>query len=130
MSSAAKTTKTKEANPAAVDAWLAALPDDQRAALSTLRALIKAAEPALIETVAWGVPQYYLGTTQILGFGAFKKHVTFGPGHAAMQTVGAELAGYDAAKETIRFTPERPLPAALVTKLVRASVAAHRRELR
>lgn len=116
----------KAANPAAVDAWLAKLPADQSEALSRLRAQVLAAGPELIETVAYNIPMYYLGTTQLLGFAAFKEHVSIGVGSEVVESLGDALAGYDVTKGTVRFSPAKPLPAALVTRLVKASIAAHR----
>lgn len=49
--------KTKQANPAAVDAWLSRLPEDQRAALQRLREQVRAAAPGAVETIAYGVPR-------------------------------------------------------------------------
>lgn len=116
----------KEANPAAVDAWLAKLPADQREALSRLRAAVRAAGPELIETVAYNVPMYYVGTTQLLGFGAFKEHVSIGLGSGVIETLRDALAGYDVTKGTVRFAPANPLPAALVAQLVKTAIAEHR----
>jgi uncharacterized protein YdhG (YjbR/CyaY superfamily) len=115
--------KAKEPNPAAVDAWLAKLPDDQRVALQRLREQVRAAAPGAVETIAYGVPMFYAGTALLLGFNAFKKHVSLGVGGATIDQLRGELEGYDTAKDTIRFTPDRPLPAALVKKLVKARLA-------
>lgn len=117
--------KAKEPNPAAVDAWLAKLPADQREALQRVREAIRAAAPEATETVAYNVPMYYAGTTPLLGFNAFKHHLSLGVGSKTIAAVGAQLDGYDTMKDTIRFTPARPLPAALVKKVVRARIALH-----
>ena len=117
--------KAKEPNPAAVDAWLAKLPKDQRAALQRLREQVRAAAPDAVETIAYGVPMFYAGTALLLGFNAFKHHVSLGVGSATLVTMRAELEGYDAAKDTVRFTPDRPLPASLVRKIVKTRLALH-----
>lgn len=117
--------KSKQPDPAAVDAWLARLPDDQRAALQRLREQIRAAAPDAVETIAYGVPMYYAGTTPLLGLGAFRNHVSLGVGSATFDALRADLEGYDTAKGTIRFVPSRPLPAALVKKIVKARIALH-----
>jgi uncharacterized protein YdhG (YjbR/CyaY superfamily) len=117
--------KAKAANPAAVDAWLAKLPSDQRGALQRLREQIRAAAPGTVETIAYGVPMYYLGTSPLFGFSAFKHHVSLGVGSATFDAIQDALAGYDTAKGTIRFTPDRPLPAALVKRIVRARLDQH-----
>jgi uncharacterized protein YdhG (YjbR/CyaY superfamily) len=119
----AKAPKSKAPNPAGVDAWLAKLPDDQREALERLRQQIRAAAPEAVETIAYGVPMFYMGTTQLLGFGAFTHHVTFGVGHETLDTMRDALEGYDVLKDTIRFTPDKPLSAAIVKQLVRTRVA-------
>ena len=117
--------QAKEPNPAAVDAWLAKLPAAQRRALQRLRDLIRETAPTAVETIAYGVPMFYAGTTPLLGFNAFQQHLSLGIGSATLDAMRADLEGYDAAKDTVRFTPERPLPAALVRKLVRRRLALH-----
>lgn len=120
-----KSVKAKESNPAAVDAWLAKLPSEQREALQRMREQVQAASRELVETLAYGVPMYYVGTTQVLGFGAFKSHLTIGLGSETIDTLRAELEGFDTTQGTVRFTPERPLPAALVKRLVKTRLALH-----
>ena len=117
--------KAKESNPAAVDQWLAKLPDDQRKALQQLREQIRAAAPAVVETIAYNVPMFYLGTTAVLGFSVAKNHVALGVGSETLDTLKADLAGYDTAKDIIRFSPDQPLPAALVNKIVKARIVQH-----
>ena len=114
----------KEADPAAVEAFLARLPDDQRAALERLRSQIRAAAPEAVERIGYGMPMFYVGTTPLVGFSAWKNHCAFyGASGTLLDGFAKELEGYETAKGTIRFTPERPLPAALVKKLVKARLA-------
>lgn len=110
--------KAKQASPAAVDGWLAKLPDEHREALERLRKQIKKAAPKIVETVAYGVPMFYDGMTPLFGLNAMKDHVSFGPGGETIDALRAELEGYDVLKHTIRFTNDSPLPAALVKKIV------------
>lgn len=117
--------KAKAPNPAAVDAWLARLPDDQRAALQQLREQILATAPDVVELIAYGVPMFYVGTTPVLGFSVAKSHLALGVGSETLDTMRADLEGYDTAKDIVRFSPDRPLPAALVKKLVKARIAQH-----
>ncbi len=117
--------KAKAPNPAAVDAWLATLPNNQRAALQRLREQIRAAAPEAVETIAYGVPMFYVGSTPLLGFNAFTNHVSLGVGSGTLDPMRAELEGYDTAKGTVRFSPDLPLPAGLVRKIVKARIALH-----
>lgn len=109
--------------PADVDAYLAALPDEPRAALEVLRARIRALVPEATEVVSYGIPTFrHHGG--LVGFGATKRHCAlYVMSPAVMSAHAAELAGYDTATATIRFAPSAPLPDALVASLVRARVA-------
>jgi uncharacterized protein YdhG (YjbR/CyaY superfamily) len=110
-----------------VDAFLAALPDDIRTALQRLREMIATAAPEAVETIAYGVPAFKYRGRPFVSFGAGKT----GRGHCAfyvqsptvMDAYRDELRGYDTSKGTIRFAPDQPLPAELVTKLVHARIA-------
>jgi uncharacterized protein YdhG (YjbR/CyaY superfamily) len=106
-----------------VDRYLAAVGDAQRAALEKLRETIRAAAPEAEECISYGVPAFRQNGP-LVGYGATAKHCAFylmsGSTVAAHEE---ELRGYATSKGTIRFSPDRPLPEALVTRLVRARVA-------
>jgi uncharacterized protein YdhG (YjbR/CyaY superfamily) len=106
------------------DAYLAKLPDDQRAALEKLRKAIKAAAPKAEEVVSYGLPAFSLNGRRLVCYGATKAHCAFYP--MSSETIAAhkkDLAGYDTTTGTIRFQPGKPLPATLVKKLVKARIA-------
>lgn len=110
------------------DGYLTALNDDQRAALEQLRKTIKAAAPDAEEYVNYGLPAFRLNGKMLVAIGASAKHCAFYPGSAT--TVAAhekELKGFDTSKGTIRFQPEKPLPASLVRKLVKERIAENER---
>jgi uncharacterized protein YdhG (YjbR/CyaY superfamily) len=100
---------------------------DKRAALQKLRKAIRAAEPKAEECIAYDVPSFRLDGRFLCSFGAATRHCSFYPGSRAIELHRAELAKYGLSKGTIRFQPEKPLPAALVRKLVKARVGAVRR---
>ena len=107
-----------------IDEYLAALSDDQRAALERLRKTIHAAAPEAEECISYQIPAFRLGGRMLVAFGAAAKHCAFYL--MSSSTVAAhqdELQDYDTSKGTIRFQPDKPLPAALVRKLVKARVA-------
>ena len=77
-----------------------------------------------MEGIGYGVPAFRYRGRPLVSFGAGKAHCSFYvQSPAVMETYRDELAGYDTAKGTIRFTPGTPLPARLVTKLVEARIA-------
>jgi len=104
-----------------VAAYLKAVPPAPRAALQKLRKTIKAAAPKATEGISYGIPMFkHHG--MLVGYAAFKEHCSFFPG-TALNAFKRELASYETSKGTIRFTVDKPLPAALVRKLVKARVA-------
>lgn len=108
---------------ASIDEYLARLPDDQRAALEDLRRIIRAAAPDATEVISYQIPAFRLHGP-LVGFAAARGHCTFHlMGTAVMAAHASELAGYPTGKGSIRFQPGQPLPAELVTKLVRARIA-------
>lgn len=114
---AAKSTLAKD-----VDEYLAGVPKEARATLEKLRKTIKAAAPMASEGISYQMPMYkHHG--MVIGFAAFKNHCSIFPGAAVMDEYKEELKRYSTSKGTIRFTIEKPLPAALVKKLVKARVA-------
>lgn len=116
MSMATRSTKTP------IDAYLSKLPADARAALERLRGAIHAAIPGLEECISYGVPGFRHESGVLVWFAAAKSHLSFFPGGIVAEFAD-ELAGFDTAKGTVRFTPEHPLPVALVRRIVRRRAA-------
>jgi len=110
--------------PGSVEEYLAALPEDQRAALERLRSTVKAAAPEATEAIAWQMPAFKHRGRTLVGYAAFKDHCSFFPmSGAVMERFEDELEPFRTSKGTIRFTVDRPLPKALVRKLVKARIA-------
>ena len=112
---------------ATIDAYLAGIAEPARAALEQLRQMIRAAAPDAKEAISYGVPCFKQDGV-LVSFGAAKAHCAFyvmSPG--VMAAMGEALAGFDTSKGTIRFTPEEPLAAALVTRIVKARLEENRR---
>jgi len=119
-----KRVRSGAGRPETIDEYLAVLSDDQRAALEKLRKTIRAAAPEAQECISYQLAAFRLEGRMLVAFGATPKHCAFylmsGSTVAAYKD---ELAGYDTSKGTIRFQPGKPLPAALVRKLVKARIA-------
>jgi uncharacterized protein YdhG (YjbR/CyaY superfamily) len=107
-----------------VDEYLAAVSADKRAALQRLRKTIKAAAPKAEEYFSYGLPAFRLDGVPLVAFGASAKHCALYPMNGStVKAFAKELKPYETSKGTIRFTPDRPLPAALVRRLVKARIA-------
>jgi uncharacterized protein YdhG (YjbR/CyaY superfamily) len=113
--------KTK---PTTIDEYLAPLSADQRAALEKLRKAIKAAAPKAEECISYGLAAFRLDGKPLVAFGATATHCAFYPmSSSTVATHQDDLKGYDTSKGTIRFPVDKPLPASLVRKLVKARIA-------
>jgi uncharacterized protein YdhG (YjbR/CyaY superfamily) len=104
-----------------VDAYLAALPDDRRAALAELRQTVTAAAPEATETIAYQMPALRSHGGQFLvSYAAFKHHYSLFPASdAVVEALGAEVAPYLAGKGTLRFPADRALPLDTIARIVR-----------
>src|SRR6187401_3282035 len=106
--------------PKTIDEYLAALSDDKRAALEKLRKTIRAAAPKAEECISYQLAAFRQNG-MLVAFGATANHCAFYL--MSSSTVAAnkdELKDYDTSKGTIRFQANKPLPTALVRKLVKA----------
>lgn len=112
------------AKPKTIDEFLAALSDDKRAALESLRKTIQATAPKAEECISYGLAAFRLDGRPLVAFGATSDHCAFYPmSSSTVQDHQDMLKGYDTSKGTIRFPAGKPLPAALVQKLVKARIA-------
>ena len=112
---------------ASVAAYLKAVPPGPRAALQQLRRTIKAAAPEATEVISYGIPMFkHHG--MLVGYAAFKDHCSLFMSTYVTGTLKKELASYDIAKGTIRFTADKPLPATLVRKLIKTRIAQNERK--
>src|SRR5688500_10924125 len=109
--------------PTTIDEYLAALSDDKRAALEELRRTIRGAAPDAEECISYQLPAFRQKRL-LVGFGATTKHCAFYlMSGSTVEAHKEELKGYDTSKGAICFPADKPLPAALVRKLVKARIA-------
>ncbi len=105
-----------------VDEYLSALPEKERAVLEELRRIIKAAAPMAEERISYGMPGFmYRGP--LVFFAAQKHHLGFyGVSREVIDRFQDDLAPYRTSTTTLHFSADNPLPALLVTKIVKARV--------
>jgi uncharacterized protein YdhG (YjbR/CyaY superfamily) len=102
-----------------VDAYLAKLAAPQRKLLASIRRLILDVAPEARETISYGMPTFVVGGARV-GIAAFSKHCTFFPyGGSFLDAYADELEGFSRTKSGVHFTPEKPLPARLLRRMVR-----------
>lgn len=113
--------------PNTIDEYLANVPPEDAAALEKLRKTIKSVVPGATESISYRIPTISLDDAHLVGFAAFKKHLSFFPmSTGILADFAAEVAPYSSGKSTLQFTASEPLPVALVKKLVKARIAENR----
>ena len=106
-----------------IDQYLAQFPESTRAALEKLRDVIRTAAPVATETISYQLPAFK-HEGMLVAFGATANHCGFYVmSGTVLEGFRDELAEYKTSKGTIRFKPDRPLPSALVKRIVKARVA-------
>ena len=106
-----------------VDDYLAALPAKERAVLQELRETITTAAPQAEEVISYKIP-LYKHHGHLVGFAAFKHHCSlFVTNSAVREQFATELEPYEVKNTAIHFSVDKPLPAALVKKIVKARIA-------
>jgi uncharacterized protein YdhG (YjbR/CyaY superfamily) len=117
-----RTSLRRKSSAKSVDEYLARVPEPARGTLKKTRALIRSVVPAeASEAISYGIPSFkYKGW--LVGYAAFTNHCSFFPG-ALPEKFAHLLKRFPTSKGTIRFPVDKPLPAALVKKLVRARIA-------
>jgi uncharacterized protein YdhG (YjbR/CyaY superfamily) len=109
--------------PKSIDEYLARVPEPARSTLEKIRADIRSAvPPEATEAISYGMPAFkYKGT--LVWFAAFSNHCSFFPTGSVIETFKNELKGFSTSKGTIQFPTDKPLPTAIVKKMVKARVA-------
>ena len=119
-----KKSANRKAVPKTVDEYLAKLPEPQRTTLARVREVIQSVLPAeATEVISYRIPCVkYKG--MLVGYAAFNDHCSlFGMSSTLLGPLREDLKNYRTSKGTIRFAIDKPLPAALIKKLVKSAIA-------
>ena len=115
--------KKGSARPKTTEEYLAKVPEPQRGTLKKIRTTIRAAAPKeATEVISYGMPAFkHKGV--LVWFAAFADHCSLFPTAGVIEKFKRELKGYKVSKGTVQFAIDKPLPATLVKKMVKARVA-------
>ncbi len=105
-----------------IDTYIANYPKETQKLLKQLYATIKKAAPGAEEKISYGIPTFRLAGRNLVHFGGFKNHISFFPTSSGISEFKKELSGYKGAKGTVQFPLDKPLPLALITKIVKFRV--------
>ena len=114
--------------PKTVDEYLERVPEPARTTLKKIRSVIRSvAPPEATEGISYGMPTFkYKG--MLASFAAFSDHCSLFPGAGPTIEFKDELKNFQTSKGTIRFAPNKPLPATLLKRLMKARIAENERK--
>jgi uncharacterized protein YdhG (YjbR/CyaY superfamily) len=111
-----------------IDDYLAKVDEPKRSTLAQLRRTILSIVPEAEECISYQVPAFKVSGKVIAGFAAFKNHLSYLPfSGSVLNKLVDELDGYDKTLSALHFPVDRPLPEALVKKLINVRLREVRR---
>jgi uncharacterized protein YdhG (YjbR/CyaY superfamily) len=118
-----KPTKKTRPAPKTVNQYLARVPESSRSTLNKMRATIRSAVPKdAVEIISYGIPAFKQKRV-LVWYAAFSNHCSLFPTAAIIEKFKADLKPFSKSKGTIHFPTDKPLPTALIKRLVKARVA-------
>lgn len=113
-----------DGRPRMFDEDLSGLTADERDALKAVIDHVAAVAPDAVAGRSYGLPAFRYHGKPLLGFAAAKGHLSLYPfSPQVLEAVAPQLDGYELSKGTLRFTEDRPVPAQVVTEMVRRRMA-------
>lgn len=111
----------KPSAPKNIDEYIAGFPPDVQEALRKIRTIVRAAAPGAEEALKYRIPTFVL-KENLVHFAAFEKHIGFYPTPSAIEAFSTDLRVYVSAKGSVQFPLNRPVPFALIKKMVQFRV--------
>jgi len=113
--------KPNQKPPENIDQYIAAFPPDVQEKLEKIRETIRKAAPKAEEAISYMIPTFKLHGN-LVHFAAYKKHIGFYPAPRGKEEFKEELAAYEGGKGTVQFPLDKPIPYALIRKIVKFRV--------
>jgi len=113
--------KTGQKAPKNIDEYIAGFPPDVQEILEKIRLTIRKAAPKAEEAISYMIPTFKLHGN-LVHFAAYKNHIGFYPAPKGIDAFREELSVYEGGKGTVRFPLDKPIPFALISKIVKFRV--------
>ena len=113
--------ETNQTAPKTIDDYIKGFPQDVREILEKIRMTIRKAAPDAEEAIKYQIPTFTL-KGNLVHFAAFKKHIGFYPAPTGIKKFKDELSVYEGAKGSVKFPSDKPIPFALISKIVKFRV--------
>jgi uncharacterized protein YdhG (YjbR/CyaY superfamily) len=106
-----------------VDARLNEFAEPQRTALLKTANFIREILPDAEECISYNLPAFRIAGGVVCGIEGYKRHNSFFPfSGGILSEFESELATYETTKGELHFSPGKPLPKALIKKLIEARI--------
>jgi len=109
-----------------IDEYIAGFPKDKQRLLAEMRGAIHKAAPEAEEAIKYAMPTFTFNGSNLVHFAAFKNHIGFYPAPTGIEAFKKELSVYKGSKGAIQFPLDRPLPIALISRIVKFRVKNNR----
>jgi uncharacterized protein YdhG (YjbR/CyaY superfamily) len=101
-----------------IDEYIKTFPEDVQIILEKIRQTIRKAAPEAVEAISYGIPTFKMNGRYLVYFAAWKNHIGFYPIPSAAKAFKKELSAYKQGKGSVQFPLDKPIPYALVKKIV------------
>lgn len=115
--------KSNKVHFTSIDEYIGTFPKDIQKILEEVRATIKAVAPDAEETISYQIPAFKLNGMYIAHFSAWKNHIGMYPIPSGSEAFNKELSKYKAAKSSLNFAIDKPMPLKLISKIVKLRIA-------
>jgi uncharacterized protein YdhG (YjbR/CyaY superfamily) len=101
-----------------IDEYLDKLNGPEKAEFQTIHRIVHETVPDAQEVISYGMPGFKYQGKYLIGFAAFKGHLSLFPTSGPIEELQAKLAGFTLTKGTIQFTVNKPIPESLIKELL------------
>lgn len=113
--------KSGQKAPKNIDEYIAGFPPEVQEILQKIRLTIRKAAPKAEEAIKYAIPTFTLNGNLVF-FAAYKKHIGLYPAPRGNEAFKEELSAYGGGKGTVQFPLDKPIPYALIRKIVKFRV--------
>ena len=113
-----------------VDQYIASFPDKVKEILRVIRQIIKDQAPDAEESMAYGMPAYKTNKKPLVYFAAYLNHIGLYATPSGHSEFKAELSSYKQGKGSVQFPLDKPMPYALIERIVKFRVAENNQKIK
>lgn len=102
-----------------INEYISMYPKEVQVILKEIKKIVNELVPKAEETISYGIPTFRLNGYNLVHFAAYKHHIGFYPTSSGISVFKEELKEYETSKGTVQFSLDKPIPYALIKKIVK-----------